>query len=81
MSDDLFPGFTPHWISTEAGQIFARVGGDGPPLVLLHGFPETHACWHRIAPQLARTHRVVCMDLRGYGWSSVPRSHGGEAYT
>lgn len=78
--EDLFPGFAAHWIDTEAGRIFARVGGEGAPLVLLHGFPQTHACWHRIAPRLARRHRVVCMDLRGYGWSSVPRSHGGEGY-
>lgn len=74
MSDDLFPGFEAHWIDTEAGRIFARSKGDGPPLVLLHGFPQTHAMWHRLAPTLANTHRVVCMDLRGYGWSSVPRS-------
>lgn len=71
--DDLFPGFTPHWIDTEAGRIFARSAGAGPPLVLLHGFPQTHAMWHRLAPDLARTHRVVCFDLRGYGWSSAPR--------
>ena len=69
---DLFPGFDSHWIHTEAGRIFARSKGDGPPLVLLHGFPQTHACFHRIAPTLAETHTVVCMDLRGYGWSSVP---------
>ncbi|WP_375458748.1 alpha/beta hydrolase [uncultured Enterovirga sp.] len=81
MSDDLFPGFASHWIDTEAGRIFARSAGEGPPLVLLHGFPQTHAMWHRIAPALARTHRVVCMDLRGYGWSSAPGSHGGERYT
>ena len=74
MTDDLFPGFAAHWIDTEAGRIFARAGGSGPPVVLLHGFPQTHACWHRIAPALAETHRVVCMDLRGYGWSSTPRS-------
>lgn len=74
MSDDLFPGFEAHWIDTEGGRVFARSGGNGPPLVLLHGFPQTHAMWHRIAPELARTHRVVCMDLRGYGWSSAPRS-------
>lgn len=80
MSDDLFPGFESRWIDAEAGKIFARFGGAGPPVVLLHGFPQTHACWHRIAPRLAERHRVVCMDLRGYGWSSVPRSHGGEAY-
>jgi haloacetate dehalogenase len=76
MSDDLFPGFESHWIDTEAGRIFARSKGDGPPLVLLHGFPQTHVMWHRIAGELAETHRVVCMDLRGYGWSSVPRSDG-----
>lgn len=72
MADDLFPGFDSHWIDAEAGRIFARSGGSGPPLVLLHGFPQTHAMWHRLAPDLARTHRVVCMDLRGYGWSSAP---------
>jgi haloacetate dehalogenase len=70
---DLFPGFDSHWIDTAAGRIFARSKGGGPPLMLLHGFPQTHACWHRIAPALAETHRVVCMDLRGYGWSSAPR--------
>jgi len=74
MSDDLFPGFESHWIDTEAGRIFARTKGDGPPLVLLHGFPQTHVMWHHLAPVLAETHRVVCMDLRGYGWSSVPKS-------
>jgi haloacetate dehalogenase len=73
MSDDLFPGFEAHWIDTEAGRIFARSKGEGPPLVLLHGFPQTHAMWHRLAPALAASHRVVCMDLRGYGWSSAPR--------
>lgn len=72
-SDDLFPGFASHWIDTETGRIFARSGGSGPPIVLLHGFPQTHACFHRVAPALARTHSVVCMDLRGYGWSSAPK--------
>jgi haloacetate dehalogenase len=70
---DLFPGFDSHWLDTEAGRIFVRSGGEGPPLVLLHGFPQTHACFHRIAPALAETHTVVCMDLRGYGWSAAPR--------
>ncbi len=80
MTDDLFPGFASHWIDTEAGRIFARSAGDGPPLLCLHGFPQTHAMWHRIAPQLAKTRSLVCMDLRGYGWSSAPPSRGGEAY-
>lgn len=83
MSDvtDLFPGFQSHWIDTEAGRIFARSGGSGPPLVLLHGFPQTHVMWHRIAPSLAGKFTIVAMDLRGYGWSSVPSSEGGVAYT
>ncbi len=70
---DLFPGFEAHWINTEGGRIFARSAGSGPPVLLLHGFPQTQACWHKIAPALARTRRVVLMDLRGYGWSSAPR--------
>ena len=78
---DLFPGFGSHTASTDAGRIFARVGGSGPPLVLLHGFPETGAMWHRLAPDLARRFTLVIPDLRGYGWSSAPRSRGGEAYT
>ena len=73
MSDDLFPGFESHWIDTEVGRVFARSKGTGQPLVLLHGFPQTHAMWHHLAPTLAETHRVVCMDLRGYGWSSAPK--------
>lgn len=82
MTDDLFPDFASHWLDTQAGRIFARVGGSGPPVVLLHGFPQTHACFHRIAPALAQTKTVVCMDLRGYGWSSAPRSDAGhEAYS
>lgn len=72
MSEDLFLGFASHWIDTEIGRVFARSAGDGPPLVLLHGFPQTHVMWHRLAPALARTHTVVCPDLRGYGWSSAP---------
>jgi haloacetate dehalogenase len=77
---DLFPGFESHWIDVGMARVFARAGGSGPPLLLLHGFPQTHVCWHRIAPRLAMTHRVVCMDMRGYGWSSAPGSHHGELY-
>lgn len=76
----LFPGFEAKWLDGEAGRIFARVGGSGPPLVLIHGFPQTHAMWHEIAGALARTHQVVCLDLRGYGWSSAPHSERGELY-
>jgi haloacetate dehalogenase len=54
--------------------IFARVGGRGPPLLLLHGFPETHLMWRDMAPQLAADFTVVCADLRGYGRSGCPPS-------
>jgi haloacetate dehalogenase len=73
-SDHLFPGFASHWIPAPAGKTFARSKGDGPPLVLIHGFPQTHVMWHRVAPGLADRFQVICMDLRGYGWSSAPRS-------
>lgn len=75
---DLFPGFQSHWIDTEQGRFFARSGGRGPPLLLLHGYPQTHVEWHRIAPRLAERYTVVAMDLRGYGWSFVPKSKGGD---
>ncbi|MDW8468044.1 MAG: alpha/beta hydrolase [Burkholderiales bacterium] len=47
--------------------------GDGPPVLMLHGYPQTHAMWHKVAPALARDYTVVCADLRGYGDSSKPR--------
>lgn len=76
MSDlaDLFPGYASEWIATSGGRIFARVGGKGPPLLLLHGYPQTHAMWHRVAPSLADKFTLVIPDLPGYGWSDVPRS-------
>lgn len=71
---DLFPGFASDWITTDHGRIFARRGGSGPPLLLLHGYPQTHVMWHRIAPQLAAQFTVIVADLPGYGWSDVPAS-------
>jgi haloacetate dehalogenase len=59
--------------------VHARVGGAGPPVLLLHGFPQTHVMWHRVAPELARSHTVVAADLRGYGDSSRPPSGGDHA--
>lgn len=83
MSDlaDLFPGFDAHWIDTDNGRFFARSGGKGPPLLLLHGYPQTHVEWHKIAPRLAQHFTVVAMDLRGYGWSSLPESKNGDGMT
>jgi len=69
----LFPGFEYRVIETGAGVwIAAVIGGAGPPLLLLHGHPQTHAIWHRLAPALAERFTVVAADLRGYGDSSKP---------
>jgi haloacetate dehalogenase len=75
MSDlaDLFPGFRSEWVETSSGRLFARVGGEGPPLLLIHGYPQTHVMWHRLAPELAKSFHLVIPDLPGYGWSHVPR--------
>jgi haloacetate dehalogenase len=69
---DLLPGFTARFITTRGARIHARVGGAGPPLLLLHGYPQTHAIWHRVAPRLAERFTVVATDLRGYGDSEAP---------
>ncbi len=70
---DLFPGFKRKRIKTSKASINLVSGGSGPPALLLHGYPETHAMWHRVAPALARDYTVVCADLRGYGDSSKPK--------
>jgi haloacetate dehalogenase len=69
----LFPGFTRKKISTSEARINLVTGGSGPAVLLLHGYPETHVMWHRVAPALARDYTVVCADLRGYGDSSKPK--------
>ncbi|HEX6956711.1 MAG TPA: alpha/beta hydrolase [Ferrovibrio sp.] len=68
----LFPGFEQKRIAGEGAEINLRIGGKGPSLLLLHGYPQTHAMWHRIAPRLAEDFTVICADLRGYGDSSKP---------
>lgn len=70
----MFEGFEVSRIATFGAEIHVRHGGAGPPLLLLHGNPQTHAMWHRIAPRLARHFTVVASDLRGYGDSSKPVS-------
>jgi len=72
--DALFPGFDVRRLRASGAEIHAVVGGSGPPLLLLHGFPQTHATWHRIAPRLAERFTVVATDLRGYGDSEKPAS-------
>jgi haloacetate dehalogenase len=75
----MFENFTGRTIDVGGGlKIFARIGGDGPPLLLLHGYPETHLCWRKIAQPLAERFTVVAADLRGYGDSSKPG--GGERH-
>ncbi len=66
------PGFEPACAVLDGQRIAYEAGGRGPPLLLLHGFPQTRALWARIAPALARRHRVICPDLRGYGQSGKP---------
>lgn len=78
MSDpvvDLLPGFDTRRIETGEGvSIHVRTAGQGAPVLLLHGHPQTLSTWHAVAPALAETHRVVLMDLRGYGASAKPPS-------
>jgi haloacetate dehalogenase len=69
---DLFPGFEARRIDGDGVALNVRIGGVGAPLVLLHGYPQSHATWHRIAPALARHFTVIVPDLRGYGDSDVP---------
>jgi haloacetate dehalogenase len=68
----MFEGFATRKLETERGLIHARVGGSGPPLLLLHGYPETHLMWHAAAPLLAERFTVVASDLSGYGASLRP---------
>jgi haloacetate dehalogenase len=70
----MFDEFESDTIATEQARIFVRRGGSGPPLLLLHGFPQTHLMWRDVAPLLVRDFTVVCADLPGYGQSSCPPS-------
>ena len=68
----MLPGFETRTVDGEGARIAVALAGDGPPLLLLHGYPQTRACWHRVAPALARRFTVVAADLRGYGESDRP---------
>ncbi|WP_067814350.1 alpha/beta fold hydrolase [Nocardia inohanensis] len=70
----MFEDFTEFDIPVGGTVIHGRRGGSGPPVLLLHGIPETHVMWHRVAPALAATHTVVATDLRGFGGSGTPAS-------
>ncbi len=67
-----FPGFVRRRVQTSGAIINTVHGGSGPPVLLLHGYPQTHVMWHMVAPRLAERFTVVMTDLRGYGDSSKP---------
>jgi haloacetate dehalogenase len=71
---DLFPGFRTFDIDAGGVTIHGVAGGDGPAVLLLHGYPQTHAIWHKVAPELAKRFTVVATDLTGYGDSAKPAS-------
>jgi pimeloyl-ACP methyl ester carboxylesterase len=87
-NQSMFPGFRQTFVQTrgvmvdgklaEGAVINTLIGGKGPPLLLIHGHPETHVCWHKVAGKLAERFTVVLTDLRGYGDSSKP--DGGEEH-
>jgi haloacetate dehalogenase len=74
-----FDGFHLEQVSVAGGSIRLRHGGSGPPLLLLHGNPQTHAMWHKVAPALAERFTVICPDLRGYGGSFKPEATADHA--
>ncbi|KAL2820633.1 Alpha/Beta hydrolase protein [Aspergillus granulosus] len=87
MSTDLFPGFSSQHIPTHSGiNIFTRISPPTtpakPPLLLIHGFPQTHIIWHKLTPFLTDHFTLILVDLRGYGSSSLaPESTNGSGYT
>src|SRR6202521_1101664 len=68
----MFEGFARKCIPTSGAEIALVQGGSGTPLILLHGYPQTHVIWHKVAPRLAERFTLVIPDLRGYGASSKP---------
>lgn len=68
----MLSGFRHLTIDVGEAEIAVSTAGEGPPLLLLHGYPQTRSCWHRVAPALARRFTIVAADLRGYGQSSKP---------
>ncbi len=75
----LFPDFELEHVDIGEGSLRVRRGGSGPPLLLLHGNPQTHAMWHAVAPELANRFTVICPDLRGYGGSLKPEATADHA--
>ncbi len=74
----MFEGFAERRVTTTGAEIYCRTAGDGPPLLLLHGYPQTHVLWRLVAGPLAERFSVVIPDLRGYGASSKPAAGEGS---
>lgn len=68
----LLPGFERRFVTVDGQRVLAVIGGHGPPLLMLHGDPQTHVCWHRLAPRLAEAFTVVLTDIRGRGETHKP---------
>ena len=68
-----FPGFQRRRLASNGVEINLVHGGQGTPVLLLHGYPQTHVLWHKVAPKLAQSHAVICPDMRGYGDSDKPQ--------
>lgn len=77
----MFDNFERLRVDVGDADLALRRGGDGPPLLLLHGYPQTHAAWHAVAPRLSEEYTVVVPDLRGYGDSTGPTDPDTEAYS
>ncbi|RYF31262.1 MAG: alpha/beta hydrolase [Comamonadaceae bacterium] len=75
----MLDSFTPFDLTRDGVRVHGRIGGQGAPLLLLHGHPQTHAIWHRVAPALAEHFTLVMIDLRGYGDSGRPAADAGHA--
>lgn len=82
MNSPTIPGFTYHTVPVDTDVVLnAAVAGSGSPIVLLHGFPQTHLMWRHVAPALAQRHTVICPDLRGYGASDKPAAVSADTYS
>lgn len=75
----MFDDFSTFRIKTDGAEIAGVTGGSGPPLLLLHGYPQTHVMWHKVAPALASDFTIIAADLRGYGASSKPETDANHA--
>ena len=69
---DFFNDFKISFVEIKRGVIRYRIGGSGPPLLMLHGNPQTHAMWHKVAPAVLKNFTVICPDIPGYGKSFKP---------